>query len=62
MDKKEFLKEKETRRNENERIEDIRRLNIVRNNIVKGNMKYNFEYSKEFYLIEPHINDLYIQN
>ncbi len=63
MNKYEFLRELETREKEKNRLEEIRRLNIVRNNITKGSKMYNYEYSKEFYLLEPHhYNDLYNQN
>ncbi|MBE6137218.1 MAG: hypothetical protein E7176_02355 [Erysipelotrichaceae bacterium] len=63
MNKKEFLMELETHENENKRLEEIRDFNKVRNNIIKGSKKYNYEYSKEFYLVEPQAaNDLYNQN
>lgn len=62
MNEKEFLKELETHDKENERLEHLRRFNKLRNNVIKGSKMYNYEYSKEFYLVEPHINDLYNQN
>lgn len=62
MNHNDFLKEKESRIKEQRRLEEIRRFNQIRNNIIKGSKKYDYEYSKEFYLIEPHDNDLYVQN
>lgn len=63
MKKYEFMKEVETRQKEKARLEAIRRINIVRNPITKGSKMYNYEISKEFYLLEPHYyNDLYNQN
>ena len=62
MNKKEFLKELETHDKENERIRHLKNFNKIRNSVIKGNKMYNYEYSKEFYLVEPHINDLYNQN
>lgn len=63
MKKYEFLKELETKTQEKNRLEEIRRLNIVRSHVTKGSKMYNYEYSKEFYLLEPqYYNDLYNQN
>lgn len=62
MNEKEFLRELETHEHEKERLEHLRRFNKIRNNVIKGSKMYNYEYSKEFYLVEPHANDLYNQN
>ncbi len=62
MTKEEFLKEKESHEQTNEELEELRRFNKIRNNVIKGSKRYNYEYSKEFYLLEPLDNDLYVQN
>lgn len=63
LNKKEFLKELETHDKQKKRIEKIKDSNKVRNNVIKGSKIYNYEYSKEFYLVEPQAaNDLYNQN
>ena len=39
-----------------------RRINIVRNTCIRADKNYSYEFSKELFLIEPHYNDLYVQN
>ncbi|MBQ3254009.1 MAG: hypothetical protein IJA65_05570 [Acholeplasmatales bacterium] len=36
--------------------------NIVRNTCIRADKRYNSEVSKEIFLVQPHDNDLYIQN
>ncbi len=62
MNKKEFLKEIESHQKEKERTEELRRLNDIRNKVIVGSFPYRYEYAEEFFLVEPHDNDMYIEN
>ena len=37
-------------------------VNLARNTCIRADLNYNYELSKEIFLIEPHYNDLYVQN
>lgn len=56
-----FLKEND-KKFQIPKFDEYEKFKIIQNNIVKGSKNYNYEFSTEFYLLEPHDNDLYVQN
>lgn len=47
----------------NQKLEhDLKQINLVRNQFAKGSKIYNYEMASDFYLVQPHDNDLYVQN
>lgn len=47
---------------EDDKRDELLKLNMCRNTCIRGDKKYDYETSTEFYLLEPHDNDLYVQN
>ena len=57
-----FILEKDQKKFQIPQFYEYEKFKLIQNDIVKGSKNYNYEFSAEFYLLEPHDNDLYVQN